>query len=131
MVDRYSGRGIFRNTNNMSQCSDNSSCRNARQRDDNGSCGCRRQCSEANECQRIKEKLQKIDFCIIETVLYLDAYPNSCEALKYYHKLKEERRMLAEALSQSCNMPMTNFEHTDTDKWVWVDGPWPWEPAAN
>lgn len=119
MVDRYNGRGIFRNANNMTQCSENNECK------------CKQQCSEKSECKKIKERLQKIDFSMIDTILYLDAYPNSCEALKYYHKLKEERQMLAEALAQSCDMPITNFEHAGTDEWVWTDGPWPWESAAN
>lgn len=131
MVDRYSGRGIFRNTNNMTQCSENNGCGNIQQRSENTGCRCNHQCSENNECRKIKERLQKIDFSMIDTILYLDAYPNNCEALKYYHKLKEERKVLADALSQSCDRPITNFEHASTDEWVWVDGPWPWEPAAN
>lgn len=76
-------------------------------------------------------KLQTVDFSIIDTVLYLNAYPDSCEALKYYHKLKEERKGIMEALSQSCDMPITNFENANTDKWVWTDSPWPWELSAN
>ena len=110
MVDRYAGRGAFRN--NSSSCS---------------SCGC----NDNKDCQKLKQRLQAVDFSLIDTVLYLDAYPDSCEALGYYHKLKKERQMLMEALSESCNMPITSFDNACTDSWNWTDSPWPWEPAAN
>ena len=108
MVDRYAGRGAFRN--NSSSCS---------------SCGC----NDNKDCQKLKQRLQAVDFSLIDTVLYLDAYPDSCEALGYYHKLKKERQMLMEALSESCNMPITSFDNASTDSWNWTDSPW--EPAAN
>ena len=107
MVDRYMGRGMARN---------------------NSSCGCD---NNISDCEKLKQRLQTVDFSLIETVLYLDAYPDSCEALGYYHKLKKEREMLVEALSSSCNMPVTSFNNVSTDSWNWIDCPWPWEIAAN
>ena len=76
-------------------------------------------------------RLKKIDFSIIDTVLYLDAYPNCKKALSYYHKLKAEREAVVEALSKSCNMPVTSFENSSEDKWHWIESPWPWEHADN
>lgn len=107
MVDRYMGRGTRNNC----------------------SCGCADK--NISECQKLKQRLQTVDFSLIETVLYLDAYPDSCEALGYYHKLKKEREMIVEALSNSCNMPITCFDNVSTDSWNWIDSPWPWEQAAN
>ncbi len=71
-----------------------------------------------------------IDFAIVETVLYLDAYPNSSAALSYYHKLVSERKKLAESLAR-IGKPITNMDNTDTDNWNWTNGPWPWQPEAN
>lgn len=76
-------------------------------------------------------KLRTIDFSIIDTVLYLDAYPNCKKALSYYHKLKAERESVVEALAKSCNMPMSSFNNASEDKWHWIDSPWPWELADN
>ncbi len=74
--------------------------------------------------------LQVIDFAITETVLYLNAYPDSAQALAYYHKLVNERKKLVENLSRSGH-PMTQTDNSDTGSWRWNDGPWPWQPEAN
>ena len=42
------------------------------------------------------KKLREIDFCLVETILYLDAYPDHPQALEYYHKLNAERSALME-----------------------------------
>lgn len=106
MVDRFCGRAAAKNVFNS-------------------------QSGAAKDCKKLVERLQIVNFAIIDTVLYLDAYPDSKEALRYYYKLKDERKMLADTLAQSCNMPMTCFENSAPDKWVWTDAPWPWEIAAN
>ena len=108
MVDRFCGRTVARNVANNVQA-----------------------CAVRNDCKKLKEQLQIIDFAIVDTVLYLNAYPECKEALRYYHKLKEERKMLADTLAQSCNMPMTNLENHSEEKWTWIDSPWPWDIAAN
>ncbi len=114
MVDRYGSRGVFKNCGN--------NCSGVRQK-----CAC----GEKNECQKLLEKLREIDFSLIDTVLYLDAYPDSCEALAYYGKLKCERADIVKKLSESCNMPQTAFDNASTTQWQWTDAPWPWEKCAN
>lgn len=75
-------------------------------------------------------KLQTIDFALVETVLYLDAYPNSSAALAYYHKLLGERKKLSDELSR-LGKPITAMDNASTDKWRWTEGPWPWQPEGN
>ena len=82
-------------------------------------------------CQTAMRRLQALDFSIVDTVLYLDAYPDSKEALRYYQKLLSERDALKHTLAESCRMPMTSFENASTDAWDWTRGPWPWEADAN
>ena len=77
------------------------------------------------------EKLRKLDFSIIDTVLYLDAYPECHEAICYYRKLVDERKKVVEELSVKCDMPITIFDNTSCDKWSWTNAPWPWEACAN
>jgi len=114
VVDRYSnGRGMGRSSLGRSSC---------------GSCN---SCGDNSECKKMLAYLQKVEFSMIDTILYLDAYPCSAEALKYYYKLKEERAKLIDALSKKCNMPITSFDNASTDAWSWTDAPWPWENAAN
>ncbi len=93
-------------------------------------CGCqesdmpsRRECSR--ECQELMCRLQKLDFSIQETVLYLDAYPDCCEAKSYYHHLLQQRREVAEAYEKACG-PLTAWGNQSTTNWDWCRAPWPW-----
>ena len=82
-------------------------------------------------CKQKLKKLQMIDFSMIETILYLDAYPNNTEALKYYKALKAEKdALLAEMKAQGCP-PITAQDAAHGGEWDWTDSPWPWEPDAN
>ncbi|MBR2387187.1 MAG: spore coat protein CotJB [Clostridia bacterium] len=85
---------------------------------------------QMQSCQKLKRKLQTVDFAIIETVLYLDAYPNCRAALDYYHKLVAERESLANAINEKCG-PICHRGNKSRTEWNWVDGPWPWELDAN
>ena len=81
-------------------------------------------------CQRLRKKLQVLDFAIIETALYLDAYPNCRHALDHYHKLVAERDALAATINEKCG-PICQRENKSRTDWTWVRGPWPWEIDAN
>ena len=83
----------------------------------------------AGNCKMLQERLQAVDFAIVETTLYLDVYPDCKKALEYHKRLLKERKLIAEALQGSCG-PTTAWEE-QSDGWEWVKGPWPWEPDAN
>jgi len=88
-----------------------------------GSCGC------GDGCDALKKKLWELDFAMVETSLYLDAYPECKSALEYYCKLKEERKSVAEAVNEKCG-PITARDNCCAS-WDWVKTPWPWEYDAN
>ena len=75
------------------------------------------------------KRLQTVDFSLVDTVLYLDAYPHCKKALDYYHKLLAERESILASLA-SMGVPTTSFGNT-SDTWVWTNSPWPWEYEAN
>ena len=83
-----------------------------------------------SSCDSLKKKLQTVDFAIIETVLFLDAYPKNMQALEYYHKLIGERKLLEKAINEKCG-PITNMSNESRTEWNWVSSPWPWEADAN
>lgn len=85
---------------------------------------------ETSKCCDLREQLRAIDFALVETALYLDAYPDHCEALAYYHKLLAERESLAADYAQNYG-PLTQRESCSPTSWQWVKTPWPWEPEAN
>lgn len=81
-------------------------------------------------CAEVMQKLRQIDFCLVETVLYLDAYPDHPQALEYYHKLVEERQSLMEQYELTCG-PLTIYGNKSRNSWEWVKTPWPWEADAD
>ncbi len=70
-----------------------------------------------------------MDFALYEVVLYLDAYPHSCEALETYHKLKADREALHRAYEANIG-PLTAFGNESTTSWDWMKKPFPWEYNA-
>ena len=82
-----------------------------------------------NNCSRILQELREIDFSIVETTLYLDAYPEHPQALEYYHRLVKERKKLIEAYQESCG-PLSIYGNKSQSSWDWVKTPWPWDADA-
>ncbi len=85
---------------------------------------------EATNCQRLKRKLQTVDFAIVDTVLYLNAYPDCRRALEHYHKLIAEREVLVATINEKCG-PICHRDNKSRTEWNWIQGPWPWESDAN
>lgn len=75
------------------------------------------------------KKLQMIDFSLVDTILYLDAYPHCQKALCHYRKLLDERATILAKLDEA-GIPVTSMSNT-SDTWKWTDSPWPWEYDAN
>ena len=71
------------------------------------------------------KRVQKLAFMKTETELFLDTHPDCRQALDFYHKILTE---LDEARLAYVAMhgPITADE-SSTDRWNWVDHPWPWE----
>jgi spore coat protein JB len=96
-------------------------------------CGCEKRAKKSCDrqmCRKAMEELRKLEFAIVDTALYLDAYPHAECAIAYYHKLIDERDALRKTINETCG-PVTIYENRSTDSWDWTDGPWPWEPDAN
>ncbi len=109
-----------------------------------GGCGCatrqarndeRRDCScggydeprmgYGQECCALMHRLQELDFSIQETILYLDAYPDCCEAKSYYQQLVCEREQVAKEYERQCG-PLTAMGNGNAGEWNWCKTPWPW-----
>lgn len=78
--------------------------------------------------RRNKEKalrqLQIYAFMVYDTLLYLDAYPDSREALNAYNKYKALEGK-AKAEFESKYGPIT--APMSATSWEWTNGPWPWQ----
>jgi len=73
------------------------------------------------------EKLQALDFTLVELNLYLDTHPEDLAALQQFNQMALERRHLAEHFQQLYG-PLQNFGHSFSRfPWEWVNTPWPWQ----
>ena len=77
-------------------------------------------------CKKLMEQLRAVDFALYETILYLDVYPNSCDALETYRKLKEQHEALRKEYESVCG-PLTAFGNESGASWDWMQKPFPWE----
>ena len=79
-----------------------------------------------NSCRALLARIREIDFAIVETALFLDAYPNCKEALAYYKALKQKNEALRNEYNTACG-PLTIYSNECENEWKWVNRPWPWE----
>ena len=75
------------------------------------------------------QALRKVDFSLIDVILYLDAYPDCAEAMQRHKELRCEREKLLAKLAES-GYPISPQSVVGEYR-AWTDGPWPWEFAAN
>ena len=77
-----------------------------------------------NTKERLMKAYQAYSFAAYDTLLYLDAYPDSKEALECYNKYQ---RLASKAKSEY----EAKYGHitppNDAKSWGWTDDPWPWQ----
>lgn len=74
----------------------------------------------------LMDKIKQYDFTLKELNLYLDTHPNCRRALAMFQKF----RMLREDAVREYNEnfgPITPEQNTNTQRWQWIDDPFPWE----
>ena len=106
-------------------------CGNHHPNHDHGNgCGQNRPSHDQAACRTLMDQIRAVDFALYETVLYLDVYPHSCDALETYHKLKAQSKALHEEYESACG-PLTAFGNRSTASWDWMSKPCPWEYDAD
>jgi len=73
------------------------------------------------------ERIQKIDFALVELNLYLDTHPTDMQAIQQFNQLAQNRRTMAYAFESKFG-PLMGFGHSFSRfPWQWVQTPWPWQ----
>lgn len=81
------------------------------------------------EQEQLKRKISAHTFSAWELHLFLDSHPNNCEAAK---KLDECRAMIKKLTKEYEEKYGTLTESSsNTSRWQWINGPWPWETEDN
>lgn len=74
--------------------------------------------------QRLMRQIQAYSFAAYEAQLYLDAYPDSKEALNAYNKYKRlENKAVMEYEQRFGQITPPN----EATSWSWSTAPWPWQ----
>ena len=121
------GCGMGRATPQPTPCNRAPACSTPRPPRENTPCGCDGG-SVSIRCKKLMEQIRAVDFALYETVLYLDVYPHSCDALETYRKLSAQSEALHAEYEASCG-PLTAFGNRG-DTWDWMSQPFPWEYGA-
>lgn len=74
--------------------------------------------------ERLLRQLQTYSFMVYDTLLYLDAYPDSKEALASYNKYKSLESKAKEEYETKFG-PICAPQAAGS--WEWTNGPWPWQ----
>ncbi len=82
-----------------------------------------------SERQRLLKRLQVCEFTLDDVRLYLDSHPCDHAALEYYKKHLEMRNKAYQDYIEKFGPLMAN-DCINTEKWTWVEEPWPWEKEA-
>ena len=76
--------------------------------------------------KHLMKKIREYSFAIVETSLFLDTHPECRKALSYYEKFKDAYRRAVDEYENSFG-PLNIYSVNNTQKWNWINGPWPWE----
>ena len=77
-----------------------------------------------NSRERLMKQMQAYDFALYDTLLYLDAYPDSREALNAYNKYSKLSQRARAEYERSYGPVTPPYE---ASRWSWTETPWPWQ----
>lgn len=78
------------------------------------------------EQQNMMRRLQVQSFAIDDIKLFLDTHPDDRQAMEYYQKYRHLRQQTMNNYVKQFG-PVTPDQVEGTDRWTWIDTPWPWE----
>lgn len=71
-------------------------------------------------------ELQALGFAIQELALYLDTHREDTDALELYRAYQELHRNGLKEYEKTYG-PLSHQSTVDSDRFAWLDNPWPWE----
>lgn len=82
--------------------------------------------------ETLLQKLMELDFMAVDIALYLNTHPDDQEAIAAYNQVITAADTLRLKYEESFG-PLCSFRSyaTDTNKWQWMDAPWPWQKGFN
>ena len=75
-------------------------------------------------------EMMAIDFVVDELELYLDTHAGDREAFAMYQTMLAMQKEARERYVRMCG-PIQQKDQLGMDRYVWLNGPWPWEFSKN
>lgn len=83
---------------------------------------------EREKLLAMQRKIEEVQFTAHELGLYLDTHPSDETAVLDFETANEKlRRMIREYERQVGPMFAVGQSCRSQDRWLWAEGPWPWE----
>ena len=79
-----------------------------------------------NDREYLMQRIQMLDFALLDCGLFLNTHPCDPGALEYYRQHKEMRDM-AKAEYQAIYGAVGYDDNQPIYKWEWCEGLWPWQ----
>lgn len=73
--------------------------------------------------------IQMYTFALKDIILYLDIHPDDKYILTKYKDYSKELKTL-KSKYESIYGPLCSFDANNTDKWTWINNPWPWDKGG-
>lgn len=76
----------------------------------------------------LKRRIEATDFAILEIELFLDTHPTDRRAMQMLSEYRTRRKsQIADYESRFGKYVVTASDVDLSDRWAWINGPWPWE----
>ncbi|HLV08577.1 MAG TPA: spore coat protein CotJB [Halanaerobiales bacterium] len=72
------------------------------------------------------QRIQQLNFAVLETVLYLNTHPRCREVLRLHNELSREYHEAIDEYQRRYGPLYADYADADYP-WQWKDSPWPWE----
>jgi len=79
-----------------------------------------------DERMELLKKYNAYAFAAYDWNLYLDTHPNDKDAIAMFKKMVERAKELRGEY-QAKYGPLTAEASNDSERWNWIDNPWPWD----
>lgn len=80
----------------------------------------------SNRAEMLK-KVQKLNFVMIDTGLYLNNQPENEAGQALFNKYQALHRQAKEEYENACGPLTYGGINVESDGWSWIKKPWPWE----
>lgn len=81
--------------------------------------------------EMLLKEIQQLSFRLYDLGLFLDTHPTEESAIALYNVTLNKYKSMVSNFEKLYGPLSRRSDETGTEKWNWINGPWPWENAEN